>query len=142
MANASHTPSPVTGAVRLASILDNRQVVLSRDFQHGVHLRRAAEQMNRKNGPGAAGDFPFDQGRVQIRRVRVNVHKHRLGARVTNGLGGGDEGVGSGNHFVARLYPQGEQSEVQSARAGVQSDTVIDFAIGSKLSLKRPDLLA
>ena len=98
--------------------------------------------MHGHDRPRARGDRRLDALGVEVGGGGMDVHEHRPGADVGDGFGGRDEGVGRGDHLVARLHPHRQQGQMERARARVQGHAVPDAAVGGELFLEARDLLA
>jgi len=67
--------------------------------------------------------------------VPVGIDEDGLASSNPDGLGGGEEGVGGGDDFVARLDAQREKGEPESVGAGVQADGMLHSKVlGSSFS--------
>ena len=51
----------------------------------------------------------------------INIHKNRLGPHIADRFGGGDKGVGGGDHFVAGLNADGTQGQFDGGGAIVDA---------------------
>src|SRR5262245_41125946 len=69
-------------AVRLAGVLDQRQIMFLGDLKQRLEVCRVTVEMNRKNRFGSWRDRLLDQVRVQIERGIVHIHIYRLCADV------------------------------------------------------------
>ena len=74
-------------------------------------------------------------GGVDVVGLRVDVDEDRLGAGAGDGAGGGEEGVGRGDHFVARPDVLGHQADQQGVAAGGDGDGVRAAAVRGQLGL-------
>jgi len=96
--------------------------------------------MNRDNRLRSRSDFFLYQGRIEVKRARVYIDKHRHGAEVANGFGGRKEGERGRNHFVARLDAQRMHPQNESVGPGVQRDRVPDAEVLRNFLLKGFDI--
>src|SRR5450432_2781731 len=80
--------------------------------------------MDGHDGRGAWSDGSFNFARIDIKGVRIDVHKYRSSADVGDGAGGGDEGKGGGDDFIAGANVESEKREDQSVCAGGAGDGV------------------
>ena len=95
--------------------------------------------MDGYDGLGLLGDSRLDAGRVDVVGLRVDVDEDRLGAGAGDGPGGGEEGVGRGDHFVARSDPFGHQAHQQGVAAGGDGNRVRAGAIRGQLGFEVGD---
>ena len=90
--------------------------------------------------PGAGGDGPLRQGRVQVHALLLHVREHRGGAHLADGLGGGEEGEGGGDHLVPGADAQGPEGDDQGVGAGIAADGVAGPQVAGGLLLEGPHL--
>ena len=83
------------------------------NFADWIHIGRPAVEMNRDDRPGTGCNRPFQQLRIEIGRRGVDVDEDRACAAIGNGLGGSKKSVGRSDHFVAGLYPDAQQTQMQ-----------------------------
>ncbi len=140
--DAADAPALVLGAVRLARVLDDEQIVFVRDGEDGVEVRRLAVEVDGHDGPGARGDRALDEPRIHRVARGIDVHEHGLGARVADGGHRRHERVGDGDHLVPGADAAGEEREVQRARAGVHPGGEPGAHVGRELLLERDHLVA
>jgi hypothetical protein len=103
--------------VRLAGVLDEHQLLLARERQQRVHVRRVAVEMDRQQRLRARRDRPRGGRRVDVERPRVDVDEYRGSARLQNGerrKGGRDRG---GDDLVTRADAARPQREVDGVGA-------------------------
>ena len=81
----------VRGAKALRGVFDHGDAVPGRYGVDGVVIGALAIQAHGDDGLGMRGDGGFDAGGVQVQRVGVHVHKHRLDAVPKQRVGGGHE---------------------------------------------------
>ena len=80
--------------------------------------------MNGHDGGGAGSDGFFNFTGIDIEGVRVDIDKYGPGAYVGNGTGGGDEGEGRGDDFVAGANVESEKREDERVGARSAGDGV------------------
>ena len=81
-------------------------------------------------------DRSFEVARAHGSPRGVDVHENRCGAHVANGPCSSYKGHRNRNHFISRLDIQTAQGKVERARATVQGDAMIDFAVGCEFRLE------
>lgn len=118
----------------MGGVFDDRQVVASRNSVDSVQVGRQAGHVNRDDGLGMPGDGGFDEIRVEVQVSRTNINKHGLGIEVAHHFGGGGEGIGCGNHFVAPPQADGFQGQVHGRRARIDGDGVSGWLKDRKVS--------
>ena len=74
-------------------------------------------------------------GSMQLVSV-VAVHEHGRAAGDPDRLGGGEEGVGVGDHFVARAETQRHEGQPERIGAVADADGVLGAGVGSQLLLE------
>jgi hypothetical protein len=133
----------VAGAdVRLAAILDDRQIVPRRHLGQRFHIRRLAVQVDRHDGRGLRRNRRGDGARIDRQTIGIDVGEHGTRAghhdrerRVRGGQRRGD-------HLVARLDADGAQRDRQSVGAVADADGVRRPRRVSELPLERLELRA
>src|SRR5688572_22442530 len=101
LAHAAGALSFVFSPVRLRSIFDHYEVMASRDFQDGIHVRASSIQMNRHDCFCAGSDGFFHQRRIHSADLRIDVDQYGSCSRVENGCHTGDERIAYGDNLVA-----------------------------------------
>ena len=102
-----------------------------------VHFATNAGIMNRENGSRARRYRRFDEALVDVQRVRADVDEHRRRAAQHDGVGGGDEGVGRQNHFVARTEAAQQRRHLERCGAGrgqqdtLSAETLLEELLGA-----------
>ena len=124
IADAAGHASAVGGAEGLGAVLDDLQTVFLGDRADLVHVGRLAEQVHRQDRARAPGYGGADGLRVDVEAAGQDVHEHRDGAAVADGLGGGDEGEGGGDDLVALADAGGAQGQVQGIGTGGAAEGV------------------
>jgi len=69
--------------------------------------------VDRHNGFGFSGNGRLYQGRIYIKGLGINIHKHRHSSEAGNAAGGGKKGKGGCNHFIAGTNTQTHQAGQQ-----------------------------
>ena len=101
---------PMMGSTEtLGAILNNRNFVFRGNCVDPGHVRALTIDAHRHNGLGAWGDDRLDLVRVHIKSVGLDIHKYGFGVEERNDFGGGDPGIGHGNHFIARTDIQSHE---------------------------------
>ena len=83
----------------MGGIVDDLQTVLVGNLLYALHLHRMAIAMHGHDGCGPRRDGRFNLVRIDAAGVFFDVHKHRRTAVPPDGVGGGHETVGRGNHL-------------------------------------------
>src|SRR5262245_43355613 len=134
-------PTPlVLGTVRLTSILDHREAATPSDLQDRGHVSRLPIQVHRDDRFRPLRDGGFDDLRVDIERLRIDVDEHRPRTGVADRRYRRDKREWNGDDLVAWADVRGEQREVKGARPRVDADPMLRPAIGSELGLERRNL--
>lgn len=94
-------PPAVPGAYRLRGVLNDYEAVVPRDLHDGSHLRHLTEEVDGKNRARPARDALLNQGGINVKGCRINVHEDWCGADSANGSGSREEGEGRGDDLVA-----------------------------------------
>ena len=131
-------PSPGR-AHRLGRIFDDDQLVLGSKTAEGRHVRALAVKVDWQNGPPAgrrAFEFPFDQGRVEIESLWIDVHKYRARPRANNAAGSGKEAKGGGDYLISGSYACGSQGQPQGIGARGASHSPARITQTRKFPLK------
>lgn len=134
-------------AMSLAGILDELEVVLIRDFEQILHLRRQSVQMHRHNRLGAVGrretaalEIAAQRGDAHVARYGIDIHKSRSCARLHNGFSGADESHRRRDHLVASADSNREQGEAQRVSTAAHADNVPDTEVVGKFSFEGGDV--
>src|SRR5207249_95396 len=98
--------------------------------------RTEAVEVDGHDGPRAWRDSGLDPRRVDVARLRVAVHEHRLGPRDPDRFGGGEEGIGRSDDFISRLDAEGEEHEPEGVGARVQSHRVLHAEVPREVLLE------
>jgi len=113
--NAAATPAPVRGPERFRGVLDHRDTVGVRHGQQGVVVRRLAVQVDRHQGAGQPtpsgplGKLLRHEVGIDVPRRRRAVDEDRLGAQVTDGVGGGHERERRDQYLVPRAHTEHQE---------------------------------
>src|SRR5690242_1363513 len=86
---------------RLRAVLDEPEVPGSRNLCHGAHVRRLPIQVDWDDCLSLGRYGRFNQRRVDVAGLRIDVHKYGRGADQPNGFCGSKERIRSGYHFIA-----------------------------------------
>ena len=133
---------PSICAVRLASIRNDRQTVLSRDFEDRRHIRRLAIQVHRHNRFRPRRNRLLDQLDVNQVIGWINVDEHGRRPGICDRERRRHKRVGSRDHFIARPDPERTQCQMQRLGTIAQANAVPPAAeVGERL-LKRRNLIA
>ena len=113
------------GVDGLGVVFHNPEFVLLSDGADGLHISTMAVEVHGDDADGARGDGGFDLRGVDVVGDRVGIDEDGLAPSNPDGLSGGEEGVGGGDDFVARLDAQREKGQPESVGAGVQPDGML-----------------
>lgn len=78
-------------------------------------------------------------GRVHVVSAGIDVHEDRAGAHCADCFGGGDEGVGNGNHLVARANADRAQHQLERGGAAGHAHTMRGATVGRKIDFELLD---
>jgi hypothetical protein len=126
VAERPQRPALVPGVDGLGGILDDAQAVLAGDGQEAVHRAGDAGVVDGEEGAGAPRDGLLDQGIVQVKGVRPDVHEDRPGPQAGDGVGGGDEGERRQDDLVAGPQVAQQGGHFQGRRAGRDHQDAVD----------------
>ena len=84
----------------MCRVVNDAQIVIISNFLDRIHVTWVAIAMHGHDGGGLWRDGSFDFFWIEVERIRIDVHKHRLDAVPQQGVGGRDEGIRGGNHFT------------------------------------------
>src|SRR4029078_9145408 len=98
------TSVAVASAERLAGILDDPEAAPRRDALDRVHVGSQAVDVHGRAPAGSLAERRVDPRRVQVQRLRVDVHEDGLCTLVEQAVGRGDEAERRGDDLVAGLY--------------------------------------
>ena len=72
-----HAAAVAVHAEGMGGVIDDLEVVVVGNALDGLDVAGVAVAMHRQDGGGARRDRGLDLLRVQVQRVRVDVHEHR-----------------------------------------------------------------
>src|SRR4051794_17056197 len=72
----------VCGTMRLRCVFDNKETMLAREIQYGIHVGRLSEEVHRHHSLRASGQRTLKLSRVHRVGALVDVHENRCGSRV------------------------------------------------------------
>ena len=128
-------PATCVGAVRLASILNNRYRVAR--LAQRVHIAQLAIEVDRHHRPGARGDGGRNRRGVEAVAIGLEVDEDRLRTRHADARGGGEEREGGRDDFIARADTGREQRQVQRGGAVGRRERVLRPAESGEFGLER-----
>ena len=106
-------------------VFDHCKVVAASDRHDGGEIAGQAHLVNHQDGLGLFGDRRFDQRRVNVVGVRIDIDEHRRRAAVEHDVGRGDVRMADRDYFIARADAGGDQGEVQAGGAIGDGDRVL-----------------
>ena len=112
------------GGQGVGGIFQHTQLVLARNGENRVHVAGQAAVVHRHDGLGARRDGGLDLARVDIERDRIAIDQHRIGAQVTDHLGGGGEGQRGRDHLVTGADAHGFQRQMQAGGGGIDGNAM------------------
>ncbi len=139
-ADRADRPSAARREMRLAAVLDDREVVSRGDRFDRGHVGRLAVEVHRQDRARLRTDRGFNLARVDRQPHRIDVGEHRARA----GHHDRERGVGRGqrrrDHFVAGADAERAQDQRDRVGAGADADRVRGAGGGGELLLERLDL--
>ena len=120
--------------VRLAGVLEHRDLVLRGDREDRVEIADAAPEVHRDDRLGRRRDRRFELARVHLHRLAVGIDEDRQRVLPQHHVHRRDERVRRHDHFVARLHAQRIQAGVQrggAVRRGQAVFVPVSFAYAS-----------
>ncbi len=130
----------VQRAMRLAGVLDYKQLVFFGDCEDRVLIGRHALDIHGDNDLGAFRDGRFQLGRVHAISPGIDINENRNGVLVDGARSGGQEGKSRRNNLVARPHAAGRQGHVQCRRATAGGQAVFGARIGRPFRFQGFDL--
>ncbi len=101
-----------------------------------IHFAGFACDMHRNDGAGAIGNPPFGIRGIDVEAARHAVAEHRPAAKISHHFGGGGEGIGGHEDFIAGTQSDAVERQLQRGGAGIQGQRVLAAHVGSELFLK------
>ena len=115
--NAPEAISVSYGPQRLRHVFDHGQPVFLGYLADPVHVAELAEEVDDDDGPCVRCDGPFDQVRVYIHILTVDVDEDRSAAQEGNGARRGKERIRCGDNLIIPLYVKRHEGEDECIRA-------------------------
>jgi hypothetical protein len=112
--------------VRLAAVLDHRQIVGAGDGHDPVHVRGLAEAVNHGNRARAVRDLALDVVRVEVERAQINIGEDRHAAHLDDRRDRAHVRQRGRDDLGAGLGVDGPQRHVDRAGARGRADRVAD----------------
>ena len=112
------------------------------DCADSIHIARATGEVHRNYGARARRDSGLDSCRVNVQRIRLDIHRDRRATGMNDGVGCRTERHGSGYDFITRLDAGRQHAHVQCRGAGIDARhaALVHAAETRKLFLKLPNL--
>ncbi len=82
----------VRGAERMGTILDDSEIVPSRNSHHAIHVAREAVEMRRHDGARVGCDGAFERVGIETERLGIHIGEHRGESRDARDFGHDPEG--------------------------------------------------
>ena len=137
----------------LAGVLDHHQAVFTGYVEDGIHIGHLPVEMHGhhgSDGPAAPQadecaalvanalllEIALQHNGRHIVGALVDIDELRKSACLRDRFSGGDEGVGDGEHDIARLHAAGHDGEAERICAAADGDAKVSLAQGSKGLLK------
>ena len=136
IAHRSGLLSLVLGLDGVRTVLDDGQIVFTRDRHDGVHGACTSCEMDREDGPRPPRDFFQDFRRVNVHCPRLDVCEHGSAPRVYDRVHRRTERHRTGDHLVPRPDVPSRQADVQCRRAGVERGSVCGPLVRRKVTLE------
>lgn len=124
----------------MGCVLNDGEVVPLSDFVDGIHVGGLTVNADGDDGAGALGDGVLEEFGIHVPRVGADVDEDGFGAEKHNDLGGGDPGVGDGDHFIAGAYLQRHEGNEQGIGAAGNTDAVFHPDVIGQFFLEFLDL--
>ena len=105
-------------------VLDDMKALAVGNRHDAIHVRALPKQMHGDNSFRLRGDGGLDRRRIDVERVREDIHKHRLGPDATHATGCGEEGKRRNDHLIARTDPQSHQRREDRIRPAAHANPV------------------
>ncbi len=128
--------------MRLARVLDDKQVVSLGELANRVHVDHLAVQVNRYDRLGGGSERLRERVQVHEACRRVHVYEHWARPAHHNRFRRGGKRVRGRDDLVARPDPVSAQREVQGVGAGGHADRVSHSDELGELALEGLDLFA
>ena len=113
----AHRFAVIRRAVGVRGVFQNLEIVLLRNRDQCIHLRRHAEKVHDHDRLGARGDFLFNIIWIEADALRFGLREHRHAAAVQDGHDAGPPGRRGHNDFIAWADLKGVQRGVNGAGA-------------------------
>ena len=81
-------------------------------------------------------DCALELLRIHVAGVRFDVYKYGIGPGKADGLGGGHEGAGRGDHLVGLTDAQGQKGKPEGVGAVADGHAMLRPAVGGELPLE------
>ena len=94
-------------------IFNDWQRITLTDINNRREIAGHSHLVDTQDGLGAIRDCSFDQRRIDIESLWLDVHKYRSGTAIPYAAGGSYERMADGNDFVAGTNAHSEQCEMQ-----------------------------
>ncbi len=137
VAQLARVDSVELGAVPLAGVLDELQVIFRGDFAKGVKIAGQTVQVDGDDGLGLGRDKRLDLVHVHVHRRIVDIDEDGYGIVVQNAGRARGPRVGGHDDLVARADARRHHAHVQGRCAAVCEDCILVARIGGKLLLER-----
>src|SRR6516165_6991948 len=124
VAQRTYQPPCVALAMLFGGILDDEQIMSTRQLDHRVHVDRQTVNMNDHNGLGTACNLTGDQRGVHVPRIVPAVDDNREGARAYDGRGAGDDCKARKNDLVTGPDAQRRERQFNGYASVTHRDTV------------------
>ena len=102
----------------------------------GIVVARLAGVVHGHHRASFVGDFFFDAAGADQQRFGIHVGKNGRGPLKHHDIGGGGEGHGGNDHFVAGAHADGEHHGVQGRRAAGDGDGMGGADVRGEVRLK------
>src|SRR3989344_8658543 len=130
-------PLPIKlGTMGLTGILNHAQAIFPRQPPNRVHLGRMPEKMYRKDRFGPFGERFFYKFRIDIPRVRIDIHKNGSSAHILHCQTRRQKGKRGSDDLIAWPNAESEESELQGRGARRDPKTVGGSTEQGKVLLK------
>lgn len=130
------------GTKSLGGVFDDVKVMLRGKGHDGVHVGHLAEEVDWDDGFGFSPDEGGGVDGIEIEAVFSDIAKDWSGPDAGDAAGGGEEGEGGNNDFIAGADAQGHEREEDGIGAGGDPQVVQDTREGGAFLLKGSNVRA
>ena len=120
----------------LGTVFNDEQVMGFGQGHHRIHVGTLAEEVDRNDGLRLRGDLGGGFDGIDIETDRAGIDKNGGGSGAGDTAGGGEEGEGGDDHFIAGSDAESHQGEENGVGAGGTADAVFGLHHGRAFFFK------